>query len=387
MTPERDKRNPPSTHFAPPERAEPSEVEQRSREIAQDPLFQAILESVDGFLMILNPQRQVLAVNTELLALLGIREAECLVGGRPGEIIGCIHAPTGPGGCGTAKACASCGAVLSILRSQSSGEPTVGECLVTMAEDHAESMEFRVRASPIHVGGHEFTVLVFSDISDEKRRQVLERTFFHDVRNTLGGLLGWSTLLESTADLDPKDVAGRIAALSRRLSQEIEDQRRMSQAERDKLEIDRETLQVEEIWQTLAAVFDVHEAAQDRDLDLIPADPDDTVTTDVSLLMRVLTNMTKNAFEACLEGETVRVWFERRDGEAIFHVGNPGEIPEDVALRIFQRSFSTKGGRGRGIGTYSMKLFGEKILGGRVWFETGEKGTVFSIALPEDSRD
>ncbi|MBN1478417.1 HAMP domain-containing histidine kinase, partial [Candidatus Sumerlaeota bacterium] len=375
----------PATHFAPPERAAPSEVEQRSREIAQDPLFQAILESVDGFLMILNPQRQVLAVNTDLLRLLGIEDVECLLGDRPGEIIGCIHAPTGPGGCGTAKACASCGAVLSILRSQSSGEPTVGECLVTVNEDHTEPMEFRVRASPIRVGEHEFTVLVFSDISAEKRREALERTFFHDVRNTLGGLLGWSTLLESAADLDPREAAGRIVALSRRLSQEIEDQRRMSQAERGEIEIDVETKRVEELWETLTAVFDVHEAAQDRHLEIMPAEPDDSVTTDVSLLMRVLTNMTKNALEACLEGETVRVWFERRDGESIFHVGNPSEIPEDVALRIFQRSFSTKGGRGRGIGTYSMKLFGEKILGGRVWFETGERGTVFSIALPECS--
>ena len=65
------------------------------------------MESVDGFLMILNPQRQVLAVNADLLALLGIDDIECLLGDRPGEIIGCIHAPTGPNGCGTAKACAS----------------------------------------------------------------------------------------------------------------------------------------------------------------------------------------------------------------------------------------------------------------------------------------
>ena len=34
--------------------------------------------------------------------------------------------------------------------------------------------------------------------------------------------------------------------------------------------------------------------------------------------------------------------------------------------RIFQRSFSTKAERGRGLGTYSMKLLGEGYLHGRV---------------------
>jgi sensor histidine kinase regulating citrate/malate metabolism len=59
-------------------------------------------------------------------------------------------------------------------------------------------------------------------------------------------------------------------------------------------------------------------------------------------------------------------------------------IPEKVALRIFQRSFSTKAKKGRGIGTYSMKLFGERYLGGKVGFETNEeKGTMFFIELPE----
>jgi sensor histidine kinase regulating citrate/malate metabolism len=64
-------------------------------------------------------------------------------------------------------------------------------------------------------------------------------------------------------------------------------------------------------------------------------------------------------------------------------VSNPGLIPEQVQLQLFKRSFSTKSAKGRGIGTYSMKLFGERYLGGRVGFEsTAEKGTTFWIELP-----
>ena len=51
-------------------------------------------------------------------------------------------------------------------------------------------------------------------------------------------------------------------------------------------------------------------------------------------------------------------------------------------MKIFQRSFSTKG-EGRGLGTYSMKLLTERYLGGRVSFTTSaDEGTIFKVALP-----
>jgi signal transduction histidine kinase len=55
----------------------------------------------------------------------------------------------------------------------------------------------------------------------------------------------------------------------------------------------------------------------------------------------------------------------------------------EVQARIFQRSFSTKAQRGRGLGTYSMKLLGERYLGGAVSFVSAAgTGTVFSVTLP-----
>jgi signal transduction histidine kinase len=49
---------------------------------------------------------------------------------------------------------------------------------------------------------------------------------------------------------------------------------------------------------------------------------------------------------------------------------------------VFQRSFTTKSGTGHGLGTYGMRLLGERYLGGRVSFVTSaEGGTVFSMRL------
>jgi len=53
---------------------------------------------------------------------------------------------------------------------------------------------------------------------------------------------------------------------------------------------------------------------------------------------------------------------------------------------MFQRNFSTKGEAGRGFGSYSMKLLGEKILKGKVDFSTDRRnGTVFVFTCPADT--
>ena len=52
--------------------------------------------------------------------------------------------------------------------------------------------------------------------------------------------------------------------------------------------------------------------------------------------------------------------------EVVFSVHTPQVMPPEVQMQVFQRSFSTKAKTGRGIGTHSMKLLGERYLGGRV---------------------
>jgi sensor histidine kinase regulating citrate/malate metabolism len=104
--------------------------------------------------------------------------------------------------------------------------------------------------------------------------------------------------------------------------------------------------------------------------------------TDESLLVRVLGNMVKNAFEASPPRSQVRLWCEATVGGSSFHVHNPGVIPPSVAAHIFQPRFSNKG-RNRGFGTYAMRLIGENCLDGRVSFVTDAvEGTEFSIELP-----
>ena len=106
------------------------------------------------------------------------------------------------------------------------------------------------------------------------------------------------------------------------------------------------------------------------------------ITTDKLLLRRVLGNLVKNALEASVEGEEIRLGFQN-NGSAIFRVHNERAMPEEVRLQVFRRSFSTKSPIGRGIGTYSAKLITERYLGGSLSFSSSEEqGTTFAVTLP-----
>jgi signal transduction histidine kinase len=209
---------------------------------------------------------------------------------------------------------------------------------------------------------------------------VLEQLFFHDVLNTVAGLRGWSQRLRRTgAD---RTATERIEFLTLHLEREIRDHRALVLAESGALVLERAPLATGELLRDVEAIFSGHPVARDRRLEIGPGG-DVEIFTDRSLLLRAVINMVRNAFEATPEGGAVRLACERDGGAVRLAVHNEGVIPPDVQAYIFQRSFSTKGERGRGLGTYAMKLFGERYLGGEVAFASNEReGTVFTIRLP-----
>lgn len=90
-----------------------------------------------------------------------------------------------------------------------------------------------------------------------------------------------------------------------------------------------------------------------------------------------------NALEATAKNGEVKIWIQHEGNLLSFCVWNAEEIPQEIANRIFQRKFGTKEQSGRGIGTFSMKLFGEKILGGQISFmKSKQNGTTFKFSYP-----
>lgn len=201
--------------------------------------------------------------------------------------------------------------------------------------------------------------------------------------NTAGGLMGLAELLEDTADPDlAKEFILDIQSSAKLLVEQIREQRDLILAEKNELKFSTKPLQSLDLLSQVVAHFANHEAFRHRRILIDPKAENLVFTSNQQLLHRVLGNMLKNALEASGDRDTVWLGSRYQDGQVEFWVNNPGVIPREVQLQIFQRSFSTKG-NGRGLGTYSMKLLTERYLQGSISFTVSEeKGTTFFARYP-----
>lgn len=372
-----------ATLFAPSGRANAQQLNDQQQTITQASLITALLNAVPDMMLVLNEHRQIIAANGRLLSMFGVTNPSALVGLRPGEAISCIHSSEGPDGCGTSETCSTCGAVLTILASQKVGSQVEGECRIFISKDGGTALDMEVTATPLDVAGISLTIFALKDISSDKRRQVLERTFFHDLLNTVGGISGIAELLNDCDGLTQEAETaykGIMVDLSKKMVEEISQQRRLLSAERGEYVPDLKEIDLVEMLQEVCKLYGNHVRTPDRTL-ILEDSPPCHIKTDRSMLRRIVGNMVLNAMEATPVSGTVRVALVVGVMDIQINVSNVGEISKDVQLRLFKRSFSTKSRFGRGIGTYSMKLFGERYLGGTVGFICQKGETVFFIKL------
>ncbi len=369
------------TMFAPSERVSSSQLEIEVDIVNRSPVISALLHSISGLLVVIDENRQIVALNSSFLKMLGIHDPEEALGLRLGEAVRCIHSGDKPAGCGTTKYCSSCGGAVAIVSSLEQDNPVEMTCSLTARRgERTKDIALLVKSHPIIISAERFLLIFLQDITKQQQRAALERTFFHDVGNLLFMLLGSCELLVKEC---PSDLAKSIHKASIRLHKEIAIQRCLSNREVTSYLPERNDVTTETVLLELKSFFSYHPVADARETEFTNSVPNRVFNTDTSLLLRILTNMTTNALEATEEGGLVRVWIEENDDQLVFSVWNKGEISPQIARRIFQRNFSTKNQAGRGVGTFSMKLFGEEILGGLVSFTTSATdGTVFSFSHP-----
>lgn len=350
------------------------------QQAASDPLFSTCLEAMPCAALVLNQQRQVVAANRRLLEMLGITPRQA-AGRRPGELVRCVHAGEGPDGCGTAEACRHCGAVATILDCRRMERQTRGECRITLAAAAGGgALDLELTATPIAIGGQDLTLLALQDIADSKRREVLERLFLHDILNTAGGLRGLSEIIAAGSGSRSDDLA-LLNRLAGRLIDEIEAHRELVAAERGDLAVKPRQLLAGEVLGEVRDCVQRHERGRGRQIEVLVA-AGTTLRSDPLLLRRALMNLALNAVEATPAGGRITISAVVEEGRVVFRVANPGCVPPEIAARVFQRSFTTKGD-GRGLGSYGTRLVVERYLRGKVRFSSApEAGTLAEIILP-----
>ncbi len=333
---------------------------------------------------VINDARQIVLANARFAALAGT-PADELRGKRFGEAVGCGYADAAPDGCGTTPACRFCG-VAAGLATMDRGDHYGTECHIrTRGRSLADALDLRVYTERLVIGGTSWSLLVAEDISDEKRRAVLERLLYGEVLNAAGSVQSALRLLPQLSPDAARQLALDTAPFGDELVERIQAQRDLMLAEAGELRLSLRTVDLAELLSALSSRFAFRAVAAGKRLLLHGVDQPERacVRTDPLLLGRALAHLIENAFEATPVGEAVTVTL-RPHPMPVFEISNPTVMAERVRRQIFHRSFTTSGVQGRGLGTYAAKLLVEGYLGGSVeCCSTHESGTVFRVRLPQ----
>jgi signal transduction histidine kinase len=213
-----------------------------------------------------------------------------IIGKRPGDAIGCLHATENDGGCGNTESCRYCKGLDLMLKSISKQTAHSGEVVFTVEREGLYlPLNLLENIAPIFIADQMFYMIELTDISGVQRRKSLERVFFHDILNTSGALKG--------------------------------------------------------------LVYQNHGVARNKELVTQTVEPV-VFQSDFTLLKRILGNMLKNALETTEKRGRVflgcKAFRPEADATASnefieFWVRNRGVIPEPMQKQIFQRPFPPKG--------------------------------------------
>jgi len=373
------------TYFDTPQRSDQSEIILKNNFIASYDIVNQMLESYPQLALIIDSNRQIVAANKNALKFLDETNVADVLGKRLGEALSCIHFFEMKSGCGTSIFCTECGAAKSIKETRENFSQTIYECRVTSKKNNSlRALDLRVMTTTLKLEDENFILIYLENIETEKRKDLLEKVFFHDVLNTAGAIKNITDILPEIED--KKELLSFIDMLrtsSAQLLNEIIFQRMIINAEKSELNVDFKFVSVNSILESTFSLYSKHQKAEGKIFNVIYLEKDIEIETDKTILIRSLGNLVKNALEATTSGQTIKLSALKKGDLINFIVWNEGLIPEDVQLQIFQRSFSTKAKSGRGIGTYSVKLFVENYLNGKVFFNSSlTEQTSFIISLP-----
>lgn len=369
-----------------PNRKSLSEIRELQLSITKNPVLQTILAYAPIFVGVLNTQRQFVFMNERFFQDSGLAYAADRIGMRPGEVLHCVHHREASGGCGHSFSCRYCGLLRPVLDALRSGRSQKGEVRLSTDRDGTfQAWDLSVHVEPIVLEGESLLILFMRDISDEKRKALIERVFFHDVMNSVASLHNLFHLLHPDDEDDPEGLLRMMRLRLSDISEQIHYQKRLVQAERGSVVPDFQTVDLYRELQDIIEEERLRFVHSKKQIEIHLQGASQEIVSDKTLLRRIIVNMLKNAREGEIDhGKRgpIQVSLRSEDDCLWLVVQNSAVMEAEVRSQIFQRSFSTKG-PGRGLGTYSMKLLAKQYLQGDIDFYSEEgSGTVFRLQLP-----
>lgn len=362
-------------------REHPDKIQEDFFSFTHDSAVKTFINSLPVNILIVNKHRQVVFANESCKTHLEAESIDKIIGLRPGEAMCCINANISPDGCGGAEGCSVCGAFKAMVRCLTQNEKATEDARIRVKRGSVEkTLEYRIDTIPLVYNGTIYALLILKDISVQNSKQMMERIFFHDVLNYSSALVNAIEVIEENPVAN-SDIISLLKNTTKMLFNEIHSQKMLMLAESGELLVNKVEINLRHMIENVVRFFSMDSICVNKEVQILNNE-NIYCFTDEGIFERVLVNMLKNALEATRPADKVTIAYSLQNNRVTIAVKNNALIPQDVQLQIFQKSFSTKG-KGRGLGTFSIKLLTEYYLGGTVHFVSSEEtGTVFTIEFP-----
>jgi len=206
----------------------------------------------------------------------------------------------------------------------------------------------------------------------------------HEVKNPLTPMR--LSLQNFERKFDPKDPENKekVKEFSRSMIEQIDIMSAVASAFSDFAKMPKaqnEILNIPEVIQTALQIFD------ENYIDFSSSEPEILAHFDRNQLIRILTNLVKNAKQACenCDDPTIEVRVGQNEQYVVIEVEDNGEgIADENKNRIFEPKFTTKSsGMGLGLGIAKQIIENYK---GKIYFESIQgEGTNFTVEIPKIS--
>ena len=204
----------------------------------------------------------------------------------------------------------------------------------------------------------------------------------HEIKNPLTPMRLTVQSFQMRFDPNDPDIHKKLDEYSKTLIQQIDTMSSIAEAFSNFAKMpaqQNETLNVVFVTKLALDIFTEHYLTFGTDADEI------TVKLDRTQLIRVITNLVKNAIQATegVEDPKIRVEIKSDEDQVCILVCDNGHgIPEENIEKVFEPKFTTKSS-GMGLGLAMVKNIVETYNGTITFTSKEDRGTVFKVTFPK----